>query len=164
QQLLLALIHASIESIRLVTPYFVPDEPMLLALKTAAQRGVAVELILSERLDQRLVQWAQESYYEELLGVGVVIRRYGAAFLHTKFALFDNHISLIGSANLDVRSSLLNAELGLLFYAPQTAHLLNDLLERYRETARTLSLAAWVLRSRHEILLQNIARLTTPLL
>lgn len=164
QQLLLALIHASIESIRLVTPYFVPDEPMLLALKTAAQRGVEVELILSERLDQRLVQWAQESYYKELLSVGVVIRRYGAAFLHTKFALFDNHISLIGSANLDVRSSLINAELGLLFYAPQTAQLLNGLLDRYRETARPLSLEAWVLRSRREILLQNIARLTTPLL
>lgn len=164
QQLLLALIHASIESIRLVTPYFVPDEPMLLALKTAAQRGVEVELILSERLDQRLVQWAQESYYEELLSVGAIIRRYPHYFLHTKFALFDNLISLIGSANLDVRSSLINAELGLLFYAPSTAQLLNGLLERYRKSARTLSLEAWLLRSRREILLQNIARLTTPLL
>ncbi|MHB9021019.1 MAG: cardiolipin synthase [Halothiobacillus sp.] len=164
QQLLLALIHASTESIRLVTPYFVPDDPTLLALMTAARRGVEVELILSERLDQRVVQWAQESYYEELLSVGVIIRRYPHYFLHTKFALFDSHISLIGSANLDVRSSLINAELGLLFYAPQTAHLLNGLLERYRESARTLSMEAWALRGRGEILLQNIARLTTPLL
>ena len=164
QQLLLSLIHVSTESIRLVTPYFVPDDPMLLALKTAAQRGVEVELILSERLDQRLVQWAQESYYAELLEEGIIIRRYPRYFLHTKFALFDDRISLIGSANLDVRSSLINAELGLLFYAPQTAQTLNRLLARYRDSARILSIESWALRSRREVIVQNLARLTTPLL
>lgn len=164
QQLLLSLIHVSIDSIRLVTPYFVPDEPMLLALKTAAQRGVEVELILSEHLDQRLVQWAQESYYAELLDEGVIIRRYPRYFLHTKFALFDDRISLIGSANLDVRSSLINAELGLLFYAPLTAQTLNRLLARYRDTARILTPEAWALRGRREMIVQNLARLTTPLL
>lgn len=164
QQLLLSLIHVSTESIRLVTPYFVPDDPMLLALKTAAQRGVEVELILSERLDQRLVQWAQESYYAELLDEGVIIRRYPRYFLHTKFALFDDRISLIGSANLDVRSSLINAELGLLFYTPQTARTLNRLLARYRDSARILSIESWALRGRRRIIVQNLARLTTPLL
>lgn len=164
QQLLLSLIHVSTESIRLVTPYFVPDDPMLLALKTAAQRGVEVELILSERLDQRLVQWAQESYYAELLEEGIIIRRYPRYFLHTKFALFDDRISLIGSANLDVRSSLINAELGLLFYAPQTAQTLNRLLARYRDSAQILSIESWALRSRREVIIQNLARLTSPLL
>jgi cardiolipin synthase len=164
QQLLLSLIHVSIDSIRIVTPYFVPDEPTLIALKTAAQRGVEVELILSERLDQQLVQWAQESYYAELLEIGVIIRRYPTFFLHTKFALFDESISLIGSANLDVRSSLINAELGLLFYAPGTADMLRRLLERYRETAMTLDIETWAQQSRMATLRQNIARLTTPLL
>lgn len=164
QQLLLSLIHVSADSIRIVTPYFVPDEPTLIALKTAAQRGVEVELILSEHLDQWWVQWAQESYYAELLEAGVVIRRYPTYFLHTKFALFDENISLIGSANFDVRSSLINAELGLLFYAAGTADILRRLLDRYRKTAAPLSAETWGQQSRTATLRQNIARLTTPLL
>ncbi len=164
QQMLTALIHASVQSIRLVTPYFVPDEPTLIALKAAAQRGVEVELILAATLDQRLVQWAQESYYEELLSNGVMIRRYPDRFLHTKFGVFDDHLSLIGSANLDVRSNLINAEFGLIFFSPHTAHLLNGLLYRYRESARLLTAEAWRLRTRPEMIRQNLARLATPLL
>ncbi|WP_082922903.1 cardiolipin synthase [Halothiobacillus diazotrophicus] len=164
QHLLLSLIHVSTQSIRIVTPYFVPDEPTLIALKTAAQRGVEVELILSARLDQWFVQWAQESYYTELLEIGVLIRCYPTCFLHTKFALFDDRISLIGSANLDVRSSLINAELGLLFYTPGTAEMLQRLLDRYRETAVLLEEETWASRSRFATLRQNIARLTNPLL
>lgn len=164
QQLLLSLIHVSTRSIRIVTPYFVPDEPTLIALKTAAQRGVEVELILSKSLDQRLVQWAQESYYTELLENGVIIRCYPTCFLHTKFALFDESISLIGSANFDVRSSLINAELGLLFYTAGVADMLRRLLNRYRETAITLNIETWAQQSRSATLRQNIARLTTPLL
>lgn len=164
QQMLTALIHASVQSIRLVTPYFVPDEPSLIALKAAAQRGVEVELILSATLDQRLVQWAQESYYEELLATGVMIRRYPHRLLHTKFGVFDDHLSLIGSANLDVRSNLINAEFGLIFFSPHTAVLLNGLLHRYRESARLLTAEAWGLRSRSTMIRQNLARLATPLL
>jgi len=164
QQVLLSLIHVSSESIRLVTPYFVPDEPLLIALKSAAQRGVTVELILSDRLDHRLVQLAQESYYNELMEAGVIIRLYPGRFLHTKFSLFDDRIALIGSANLDVRSSILNAELGLLFHAPKTARDLEGLIRRYRQTARELSIGGWAERDRVQALLQNIARLTSPLL
>ncbi|WP_407275637.1 cardiolipin synthase [Halothiobacillus sp. DCM-1] len=164
QQILTALIHASVQSIRLVTPYFVPDEPTLIALKAAAQRGVEVELILADTLDQRLVQWAQESYYEELLAEGVMIRRYPNRFLHTKFGVFDDHLSLIGSANLDVRSNLINAEFGLIFFSPHMAELLNRLLHRYRESARLLTAEAWRLRTRPAMLRQNLARLATPLL
>ena len=164
QQMLIALIHASVQSIRLVTPYFVPDEPTLLALKAAAQRGVEVELVLSDVLDQRLVQWAQESYYEELLAAGAMIRRYPNRLLHTKFGVFDDHLSLIGSANLDVRSNLINAEFGLIFFSPQTARLLNGLLHRYRDSARLLTAEAWALRGRVAMIRQNLARLATPLL
>lgn len=164
QQVLLSLIHVSSQSIRLVTPYFVPDEPSLIALKSAAQRGVKVELILSERIDQRFVQLAQESYYSELLEVGVTIRLYPGRFLHTKFSLFDDQIALVGSANLDARSSTLNAELGLLFYAPKTAQALEQQIQRYRETARELSLGGWAERDKFQAVLQNIARLTSPLL
>ena len=164
QQLLLSLIHVSTQSIYLVTPYFVPDEPTLIALKSAAERGVHVELVLSESTDNRLAQLAQESYYTELLEVGVVIREYPGRFLHTKFTLFDENIALIGSANLDVRSSTLNAELGLLFYARDTTRALNALIRRYQRTARPVSAANWAERGHWRALLQNAARLTSPLL
>lgn len=164
QRLLLAMIHASHERITIVTPYFVPDEPTLDALKAAANRGVACQLIVSARLDQRLVQRAQESYYAELLEAGVQILRHPDRLLHSKITLCDQQISLVGSANLDVRSSLINAELGLLFYSHQTAMHLDELVELYRSQCIELTAAQWAQRPKWRMLSQNIARLTSPLL
>ncbi|HHQ69686.1 MAG TPA: cardiolipin synthase [Halothiobacillaceae bacterium] len=164
QRLLLAMIYASHEAITIVTPYFVPDEPTLDALKVAANRGVNCQLIVSEKLDQRLVQRAQESYYAELLEAGVRIYRHPSRLLHSKITLCDHQISLVGSANLDVRSSLINAELGLLFYSPKTATNLNYLVAEYRSKSIELSAAQWAQRPKWRTLSQNIARLTSPLL
>ncbi|HER35359.1 MAG: cardiolipin synthase [Halothiobacillaceae bacterium] len=164
QQLLLGLIHAATERIEIVTPYFVPDESTLDALKAAARRGVHCELILPETLDHPLVQLAQESYFDELLDAGVCIRRHPTRLLHTKITLCDGRLSLVGSANLDVRSSLINAELGVLCYSSETAARFADQIEVYRRACRQLHAGPWAERARGRILLQNIARLTSPLL
>lgn len=164
QRLLLGLLHAAIERVEIVTPYFVPDESTLDALKAAARRGVRCELILPESLDQPLVQLAQESYFDELLEAGVIIRRHPTRLLHSKLTLCDGRISLVGSANLDVRSSLINAEFGLLCYSRRTAARLADQIERYRQACPRLSPAHWQARSRGRMLAQNLARLTSPLL
>lgn len=164
QRLLLGLIHAATERLEIVTPYFVPDESTLDALKAAAHRGVHCELLVPQELDHPLVQLAQESYFDELLDAGVRIRRHPSRLLHTKITLCDGHISLVGSANLDVRSSLINAELGLLCYSSRTAARFADQIETYRRACRPLVADHWAQRGRGRILLQNIARLTSPLL
>jgi len=164
QRLLLGLIHAATERLEIVTPYFVPDESTLDALKAAARRGVHCELLVPQELDHPLVQLAQESYFDELLDAGVHIRRHPSRLLHSKITLCDGHISLVGSANLDVRSSLINAELGLLCYSSRTAARFADQIEAYRRACRPLVADHWVRRGRGRILLQNIARLTSPLL
>ncbi|HSH84528.1 MAG TPA: cardiolipin synthase [Guyparkeria sp.] len=164
QRLLLGLIHATTERLEIVTPYFVPDEPTLDALKAAAQRGVYCELIVPETLDHPLVQLAQESYFTELLEAGVLIRRHPKKMLHSKITLCDGQLSLVGSANLDVRSSLINAEFGLLCYSCETAERLAEQVDIYRHACRPLLAEDWSQRSRGRILLQSIARLTSPLL
>ena len=164
QRLLLGLIHATTERLEIVTPYFVPDESTLDALKAAARRGVHCELILPSELDHPLVQLAQESYFDELLEAGVRIRRHPTRLLHSKITLCDGRLSLVGSANLDVRSSLINAEFGLLCYSSETAARFADQIETYRRACRPLLAEQWAQRGRGRILLQNIARLTSPLL
>ncbi len=164
QRLLLGLIHASTERLEIVTPYFVPDDSTLDALKTAARRGVRCDLILPERLDHPLVQLAQESYFDELLDSGVHIHRHPTRLLHSKITLCDGQLSLVGSANLDVRSSLINAELGLLCYSSMTADRLGDIVEAYRRQCRPLDAGHWAERHRGRVLAQNLARLTSPLL
>ena len=164
QRLLLGLIHASTERLEIVTPYFVPDEPTLDALKAAARRGVRCELLLPETLDHPLVQMAQESYFEELLEVGVQILRHPKRLLHSKVTLCDRRLSLVGSANLDVRSSLINAEFGLLCYSNTTAQRLAEVIDTYRRQSRPLNAGHWAERHRGRTLAQNLARLTSPLL
>ncbi|MFW6322788.1 MAG: cardiolipin synthase [Guyparkeria sp.] len=164
QRLLLGLIHASTERLEIVTPYFVPDDSTLDALKTAARRGVRCDLLLPEELDHPLVQLAQESYFDELLEAGVRIHRHPTRLLHSKITLCDGRLSLVGSANLDVRSSLINAEFGLLCYSSATAEWLAGIVEAYRHQCRLLDAARWADRHRGRVLAQNLARLTSPLL
>lgn len=164
QRLIVTLLHAATDCVTLTTPYFIPDESLLLALQSAAQRGVRVRLIVSETLDHRLVQWAQESWYEELLEEGVEIHRYQGGFLHAKHAVFDGRISLIGSANLDIRSGQLNAEFGLLFYDTAMADALTQAQAGYLKHAYPLALETWRTRPPGRRFLANLCRLASPLL
>src|SRR3954452_21923378 len=110
-----ALIYAAEERLVLTSPYFVPDDSMLYAVTTAAQRGVAVELFVSEISDQALVFHAQRSYYEELLKAGVAIWLYDKpTILHAKHFTIDDDVSIVGSSNIDMRSFSLNMEVSLM--------------------------------------------------
>jgi len=116
QELLIALLYEARERAVLTTPYFVPDEPFLEAMRTAARRGVAVHLVVSQHANQRLTQLAQRSFYDELLAAGVKIHLYGPRFLHAKNLTIDGDVALVGSANIDIRSFALNEEISMLFY------------------------------------------------
>jgi len=162
--LFVALFHAAHRRITIVNPYVVPEETILLALTSAAQRGVEVTLIVSEIGDQFLVYHAQSSYYEELLKAGVNIYRYQApVILHSKSISIDDDIAVIGSSNLDIRSFELNLEVTLVCYDHGVASDLHRQEEEYLRCSRQLHLDTWQVRPHLTKLFENLARLTSSL-
>lgn len=106
------------ERLWIATPYFIPDEPLIMALRAAVYRGVDVKTYVPGQSDQVLVRRASRAYYGELIDGGVKIFEY-QGMLHAKAILFDDDGALIGSANLDIRSFRLNFELGMLIESRQ---------------------------------------------
>jgi cardiolipin synthase len=164
QRLFVALVHGARQRVVLTTPYFIPDEPLLQAMQTAALRGVEVHLVVSETGDQLIVALAQQSYYEELLEAGVHIHLYRKNCLHAKHLSVDAAVAVIGTSNLDIRSFALNAEVMLVIYDGGVTAQLAAEQERYYANARVLTLGTWGQRSFRSKLAQNLSRLLTPLL
>ena len=100
----------------LETPYFLPNDPVLFALKTVALAGVDVRVICPRHSDARFVEWASSSYLREVVEAGVKVRLYEAGFLHSKLMVCDDSISTCGSTNLDFRSFENNFEANVFFY------------------------------------------------
>ena len=100
----------------LETPYFLPNDPVLFALKTVALAGVDVRVICPRHSDARFVEWASRSYLREVVEAGVKVRLYEAGFLHSKLMVCDDSISTCGSTNLDFRSFENNFEANVFFY------------------------------------------------
>jgi len=98
------------------SPYFLPTEPILYAMRTAAQAGVDVRLMLPARSDSRLTEWAGRSYVQEALEGGVKICFYVAGFNHSKLLVCDDTLSTCGSTNVDFRSFENNFESNVFFY------------------------------------------------
>ncbi|HEX6034445.1 MAG TPA: cardiolipin synthase, partial [Anaerolineales bacterium] len=162
--LFVAMFHTARRRITIANPYFVPDESLLLALTSAAQRGVEVTLIASEMGDQFLVFHAQSSYYEELLKAGVRIYLYRPpVILHSKYLIIDDDIAVIGSSNMDIRSFELNLEVTLVCYNTQVVTDLQDITADYLRHSRLLQLEEWQLRPPWLRLFDNLARLTSAL-
>src|SRR5262249_13100106 len=162
QRLFVALVHGASKQVVLTTPYFIPDEPLLQAMQTAALRGVKVHLVVSEKGDFSIVSRAQESYFEDLLEAGVQIHLYRKTFLHAKHLSVDDSVALIGSSNLDIRSFALNAEVMLMIYDSGLAARLAVEQERYFANSRTLTLTEWRQRSFGTKLAPNLARVLGP--
>ena len=159
-----ALIHLARRKVVLVTPYFVPDEATLSALRIAGVSGVDVQLIVSESNNQRLTAWAQEAYYEELLRSGVKIALYRPHFLHAKHLSVDDEVALVGSINLDIRSFALNAEIGMLCYDRNVVAQLRQIECDYLRDARPLELTQWRARPAWRRSREGIARLADALM
>jgi cardiolipin synthase len=162
--LFVALFHAARRRITIANPYVVPEESLLLALTSAAQRGVEVNLLVSEIGDQFLVHHAQGSYYEELLKAGVRIYRYQPpVILHSKSISIDDDIAVISSSNMDIRSFQLNLEVTLVCYDPHVVADLRKIEAEYLRCSRPLPLETWQARPLHMKLFDNLARLTSAL-
>ena len=158
------LIHLAQRRLVITTPYFVPDDSTLNALRIAALSGVQVQLILSASNNKPLANLAQEACYEELLACGVEISLYRPHFLHAKHMSVDEEIALIGSLNLDIRSFALNAEIGLICYDQRVVARTREIEAEYLADARHLSLEQWQARPRFKRSLEGIARLADSFL
>ncbi|GAA5201723.1 cardiolipin synthase [Microbacterium jejuense] len=163
-KLFAGLLYAAQRKIIVVSPYFVPDESMLLAITTACQRGIHVELFVSEEGDQAIVYHAQRSYYEALLRAGVKIWMYKKPFiLHTKSLTIDDEVAIIGSSNMDMRSFGLNMEISMLVRGEEFVEEMRGVEDMYRSLSRELTLAEWEKQPLRSTVLDNLARLTSAL-
>lgn len=122
----LAAINSSTRRAWLTTPYFVPGEPALMALTSAALRGVDVRLLVPRRSDSAIVSAAARSYFDELISAGVKVWEYKARMLHSKTLVVDDNCAMVGTANFDNRSFRLNFEVMAVVYGPALALPLAD--------------------------------------
>jgi cardiolipin synthase A/B len=164
ERILLSTIYNAQQTLTLTTPYFVPDEALLTALISAAQRGVRVTLIMPADVDSRLARLASRSIQGDLVAAGVRVLLFKGGLLHTKSVTVDGAFSLFGSLNLDPRSLHLNFEITLAIYDEDFTAGLAALQAEYAHQSRAIALAAWQARSRPQKLLENAARLLGPLL
>lgn len=164
ESVILTAIYAARRELILTTPYFAPGESVVVALRSAARRGVDVVLLLPWQCDSRLVQYASASYFDELLAAGVRIERFHGGLLHTKSMVIDRELSVFGTVNFDLRSFHLNFELSMLIYDRPFAEELLALQRHYLEACEPMDLRAWRGRPLWRRVVENAAQLASPVL
>jgi len=103
------------------SPYFVPDEPLITAMSTAAASGVDVRFMMTGVPDKKIPYYAAHAYYPQLLRAGVKVYQFKAGFLHAKTVTVDDQLAIIGTCNWDIRSIILHDEVVSVFYDEQIA-------------------------------------------
>lgn len=162
RDLFFSAIAAARHRIQLTTPYFVPDEAIVTALRTSAQRGVDVCLLVPEKSDSAMVDAAAQTFYDTVIEAGVRVHLYQPRMLHAKTLVVDDEISVIGTANMDNRSFRLNFEVVAVIYGPAAAGELAAQFERDMERTRELKAADREKIRLPSRLLEAIARLFSP--
>lgn len=158
------VINAAKKYIYLQTPYFVPPESILNALKSAALRGVDVRLMLPLRADNVFMRPTNKSYFTECLEAGVRIFLRGGEFIHSKTFVCDDYVSSIGSANLDYRSFNINYEVNTYIYGETAALASKALFTEDERLCTEVRLDLWNTRHWSAKLLERVMRLFSPLL
>jgi cardiolipin synthase A/B len=164
KKIFFAMITSARKSIWIASPYFVPDEDILSAIKVAALSGVDVRILVPDRPDKRLVFYASRSYFPELLEAGVKIYEYKKGFLHSKLLIVDAELASIGTANMDMRSFHLNFEVNAFLYQTDSTKKLvadyeQDIIDSQQLMRDKFKKRPFLFR-----LLESIARLYSPLL
>jgi cardiolipin synthase len=163
-QVMLALINAADREVIITTPYFVPEDQLVTALRGAAARGVKVVIVLPKRIDSIMVRYASRSFFDEILEMGGEIREFRNGLLHTKSIVIDGAVAMFGTANFDMRSLWLNYEVSLLVYGGSFIAELRQLQSAYIEASDKVSLVPWPERPLLERLRESALRLLSPLL
>lgn len=159
-----AAISEARQSLRIMTPYFLPDETLAAGLRLAALRGVEVDIILPEKTNLAFVTWAAMARLDELIGVGCRIWLGPPPFNHSKLTLVDGRWALVGSSNWDPRSLILNFEFNVECHGARLVRQLDEVFEAELAQARQLTLADLQNRNLAVKLRDGIARLFSPYL
>lgn len=148
----------------ITTPYFIPNEPVLTVIKTAALSGIDVQIIFPFTADSKIVQAASMSYMKEVLEAGVKVHLYTRGFIHAKTLLVDNVFCSVGTANMDYRSFDQNYEINAMVYGEKLVKELDTQFKIDLEQCVPLTLSRWDKGSLRKRLVQSVARLLAPLL
>lgn len=160
----LKLIQGANNSICIQTPYFVPDDSLLDALKTAILSGVDVKIMIPNKGDHLFVYWVNQFYVGELLKIGATIYRYEKGFLHSKVIIVDNEIVSLGTCNFDYRSFYLNFEINVNIYDKIAAAIFKNQFYRDINHSKKLELEDFEQRSIYIRIKESILRLMSPIL
>jgi cardiolipin synthase len=160
----LRLIYTATESVYLQTPYFIPDESVIDALRIAALSGVDVRIMMPDRPDHPFVYWAGMSYIRQLLDSGVKAYTYDNGFIHAKTIVIDECAASVGSANWDVRSFRLNFETNAVIYDAAIARHLKEAFIRDLDVCSPITLERLDTLPWDKKFRQSIARLFSPML
>lgn len=152
------------EKLYISNPYFVPNESVMDALKQAAISGVDVRIIVPEESDSAVVGATTKFYFKELLEVGVKIYLYRKGFLHAKTLVADSYLSVVGTANMDIRSFDLNFEIMALIYGADFASQMErDFLNDLKDSCE-LNYSDWIKQGKVKFLVYSVARLISSFL
>jgi cardiolipin synthase len=164
RRVLLGAIQLSTERLIITTPYFVPDDPTMVSLLMAADRGVDISLIVPEHPDHFFTASAGRAHYSALLTAGAKIFLYRPGLIHAKLITVDDTLGMIGSANLDIRSFHLNFELTTLLYGQGVIDQLRAVQQTYMADSRQLDVKAWTNRNFVKQYADAAVSLVSPLL
>jgi cardiolipin synthase len=158
------MITSAKKSVYIQTPYFIPDESILEALKIASLSGVDVRIMIPSKPDHIFVYWASLSYIGELLKSGVKSYKYIKGFVHSKAIVVDGKISSIGTANMDLRSFKLNFEVNAFIYDSNISSRLQAIFEKDMEDCIEITHELYESRSIIIKFKESLSRLLSPVL
>lgn len=161
---MLMVIASARKYLYIQTPYLLPAEPILLALKTAALAGVDVRIMIPMRADSKVTHLGSLSYLSELMEAGVKMYLYESGFLHAKMLVCDDLVSSVGSSNIDFRSFEHNFEINAFMYGVEPALLLKRIFVDDQKSSMLLNLKVWNRRPWYQKVLESVIRLFAPLL
>lgn len=158
------IINNAKKSVYIQTPYLVPDEPMLDALRIAALSGLDVRLIVPGKPDHFFMEWILSANIGELINVGVKIYRYQKGFIHSKTIVSDGEVCSIGTSNLDIRSFKLNFEVNAFIYDDRISKQQEEIFFKDQEDSKLVTQKEYDNRSRWLKIKEAIIRLISPIL
>jgi cardiolipin synthase len=158
-----AITHAQ-KHIYISSPYFLPNQAILTALKIAALSGIDVRVMIPSRSDSKIVYWATRSYIGELLEAGINVYLYRRGFNHSKVIMIDGEFSSVGTANMDMRSFEDNFEITAIMYDKKIAQELEGYFLKDLEGSVKLTPEMWDERRNLHSVYESLDRLLSPLL
>ena len=160
----LKMINMAKRYIYIQSPYFIPDQSFMDAIRIACLSGIDVRIMIPNKPDHMFVYWATYSYVGQLLEAGAKIFHYDRGFIHAKMIVIDDEVSTVGTANIDLRSFKLNFEVNSFIYDRGISHQLAELFEKDMLDCSELTLERYQNRSLMVKVKESISRLVSPIL